>query len=370
MPSAKRTKTGKAGEAQKKGKKSSKPEAATPRRPSTPILILWILALSCLAALLYFPGKTVVQPPPQPPQQAPKVATTSPSAKTAPRVVRPPRSFAPEGRPLATGPKATPIPAWPVKKAPVLPPAAPPKAPAVRPMPPSSAPASPATASGLTRPKLAIVIDDFGPNINIARKFASLPFRLTLSVLPFLAYSSQIAKMAHGRGCDVILHLPMEPLNSRINPGPGALMTSMTSGQIRLCVAAALHISPYFDGVNNHEGSKMTMDVKGMQTLMSVLKDRRLFFIDSMTINRSVGWKEARRMGVATFKRNVFLDDTEGASAIGKQIALAVKIARERGAALAIGHPHDITLRCLQAAAPYFKKEGVQMVYARDLARK
>jgi polysaccharide deacetylase 2 family uncharacterized protein YibQ len=205
--------------------------------------------------------------------------------------------------------------------------------------------------------------------MGIARKFASLPFPLTLSVLPFEASSSQIAKMAHTKGCEVILHLPMEPLNSRINPGPGALLVSMSSDQIRLCVRAALHISPYFDGVNNHEGSKMTMDAKGMHTLMSVLKDRKLFFIDSMTINRSVGWREARSMGVGTFKRNVFLDDKVSVSAIGKQIARAVEIARTRGAALAIGHPHETTLRCLLAAAPYFKKEGVQMVYARDLAR-
>ncbi|MGC9196060.1 MAG: divergent polysaccharide deacetylase family protein [Syntrophobacteraceae bacterium] len=353
MPSAKRTKTVKTGEANKKGKKSSKPPSLSPKRPSTPVLILWVLALSFLAALLYLPRKNIPQPAPQPLKQTARLATTTPGAKTSPQVVATPPSAAPEAKPSAPRPKTT-RPSASAVKAPALPPAAPPSPPAV---------------PGITWPKLAIVIDDFGPNIGIARKFASLPFPVTLSVLPFEAYSTQIARMAHSKGCDVILHLPMEPLNSRINPGPGALLVSMSSSQIRLCVTAALHISPYFDGVNNHEGSKMTMDAKGMQTLMSVLKDRRLFFIDSMTINKSVGWKEARRRGVATFKRDVFLDDSTQVSAIGKQIARAVKIARERGAALAIGHPHEITFRCLLAAAPYFKKEGVQMVYARDLAR-
>jgi polysaccharide deacetylase 2 family uncharacterized protein YibQ len=190
---------------------------------------------------------------------------------------------------------------------------------------------------------------------------------VTLSVLPFQSYSSQIAKMAHQKGREVILHLPMEPLNSRINPGAGALFVSMSPGQMRLSVAAALDTSPYFDGVNNHEGSRLTGDAKSMQVVLSELKDRKLFFVDSMTINTSVGWKEARRMGIPTCKRDIFLDDNISAGAIRLQIEKAVRIARMRGAALAIGHPHEVTLRSLQAAAAYFRQEGVEMVSAHDL---
>ncbi len=173
--------------------------------------------------------------------------------------------------------------------------------------------------------------------------------------------------MARHGGREVILHMPMEPLNSRINPGPGALMVSMSSDQIRLRVNAALAVSPYFDGVNNHMGSKLTRDAKAMQTVMSVLKSRKLFFIDSMTISDSLGWQEARRLKVPTFKRNVFLDDSMFVAAIRSQLARAVELAKARGAALAIGHPHEVTLRTLRAAAPYFKAEGVVLVFARDL---
>lgn len=174
--------------------------------------------------------------------------------------------------------------------------------------------------------------------------------------------------MAHQQGREVILHLPMQPLSSRENPGPGALLISMSPGQIRLGVTAALDTSPYFDGINNHEGSRLTQDAKAMDIVMAALKDRKLFFIDSMTIDKSVGWKEARRMGVPTFKRNVFLDDNLSVAAIRSQIARAVEIAKARGAALAIGHPHEVTLHTLQAAASYFRAEGVVMVSAHDLA--
>lgn len=176
--------------------------------------------------------------------------------------------------------------------------------------------------------------------------------------------------MAHRQGREVILHLPMEPLNRRVNPGPGALLVSMSSDQIRLSVTAALDTSPYFDGLNNHMGSRLTQDAKAMGIVLSVLKDRKLFFIDSMTINTSVGWKEARRMMVPTCKRDVFLDDNLLAAAIRSQIAKAVEIAKVRGAALAIGHPREITLRTLQAAASYFRQEGVEMVFAHDLVHR
>lgn len=176
--------------------------------------------------------------------------------------------------------------------------------------------------------------------------------------------------MAHSKGREVILHLPMEPLDRRVNPGPGALLVSMSGDQIRLGVTAALDTSPYFDGLNNHMGSRLTQDARAMGIVLSVLKHRKLFFIDSMTINTSVGWKEARRMMVPTCKRDVFLDDNLLAAAIRSQIAKAVEIAKVRGAALAIGHPREITLQTLQAAAPYFRQEGVEMVCAHDLVHR
>ncbi|MCL5405583.1 MAG: divergent polysaccharide deacetylase family protein [Deltaproteobacteria bacterium] len=348
MPSKKRTKSGKSSGG-KKGKSGPKAAAALKKRPSTPVLAAWVLALFFLAALLYFARESRRLPPLHHLESAPKVAKT-PGARTSPPEVRT-------------------KPAGPAGKHPSTEAAAKRRASHLATVSPATRPKAPAlpVIHGHARPELSIVIDDFGPSLRVARKFASLPFPVTLSVLPFQAYSSKIAKMAHQDGREVMLHLPMQPLDSHINPGPGALMVSMSPGQIRLSVTAALDTSPYFDGVDNHEGSKFTQDAKDMEIVLSVLKDRKLFFVDSMTINKSVGWKEARRMRVPTFKRNVFLDDILSAGAIRSQIEKAVEIAKVRGAALAIGHPHAITLRTLRAAAAYFRKEGVEMVPAHDL---
>jgi polysaccharide deacetylase 2 family uncharacterized protein YibQ len=214
---------------------------------------------------------------------------------------------------------------------------------------------------------VAIVIDDFGPDLGIAKRFASLSFPVTMSVLPHQAHSREIAELAHLSSREVILHLPMEPLNPRENPGRGALLLSMSGDEIRRNIKAALDTSPYFDGVNNHMGSRMTRDAQVMKTVLLELRERDLFFLDSMTTSESKGWKEAMELNMPTLKRDIFLDDNPSADAVRFQITRLVKIAKLRGTALAIGHPREATLKSLQEAAGYFRGEGVEVVAVRDL---
>jgi len=215
--------------------------------------------------------------------------------------------------------------------------------------------------------KVSIVIDDFGTDVGIAKRFVSLPFPVTLSVLPHLAHSREIAELAHLEGREVILHLPMEPLNPRQSTGPGALLLSMSGEEMRRNIRSALDTSPYFDGVNNHMGSRMTRDAQIMKTVLSELKGRDLFFLDSMTTNESKAWKVARELRIPALKRDIFLDYDQSSEAIRSQISRLVKIAKINGMALAIGHPHKTTLSSLQEAAAHFREEGIEIVAARDL---
>jgi polysaccharide deacetylase 2 family uncharacterized protein YibQ len=219
-------------------------------------------------------------------------------------------------------------------------------------------------------PKLAkasIVIDDLGQDLEIAKQFASLSFPVTFAVLPHQAHSREIAEFAHLKGREVILHLPMEPLDPRENPGRGALLLSMSNDEIRRNIRAALDTSPYFDGVNNHMGSRVTRDGEMMKTILSELKLRGLWFLDSMTTNESKGWKVARELKMSTLKRDIFLDDNPSADAVMSQIKRLVKVAKVKGTALAIGHPREATLKSLQEAAGLFREEGIEIVTAKDL---
>jgi len=128
-------------------------------------------------------------------------------------------------------------------------------------------------------PTVAIIIDDLGYDSSIAEQFIGLDATLTFSILPFSPFKEKIAGEAKTRGFDVLLHLPMEPLEyPKVNPGPGALLTAMSPDELIRQLNDNLDSIPYAVGVNNHMGSKMTAKSDRMNQVFSVLKQRKLFF--------------------------------------------------------------------------------------------
>jgi polysaccharide deacetylase 2 family uncharacterized protein YibQ len=81
-----------------------------------------------------------------------------------------------------------------------------------------------------------------------------------------------------------------------------------------------------------------------------------------------VAFETAQEFGVRSGFRNVpFLDDVPEVAAVRKQLQLALRGAREKGQAIAIGHPHPATLQALREVLPQAKAQGVQLVFASDL---
>jgi len=217
------------------------------------------------------------------------------------------------------------------------------------------------------RPQLAIVIDDLGNDRQQADALFRLSYPLTISVLPHEVDSGEIAEEAHRRGYQVMLHLPMAS-NAGNKDEAIELHPGMAPGAVQRTFADMLETVPYAAGVNNHEGSLGTADQKLMDDLMPLLHERNLFFIDSRTTVATVAETAAHAAGVAAARRNVFLDDQQSVPAIRKQFELAIRDAREKGSALAIGHPHPATLEVLNEMLPEAQRDGVRLVYASDLA--
>ena len=133
-------------------------------------------------------------------------------------------------------------------------------------------------------PQVAIIIDDIGYDETLAQKFLDLDAVLTFSILPHSTHDKRIARLAHSKGFEVMLHLPMEPNEyPLINPGPGVLLTSMSPGQLINQLNEDLDDVPFIKGVNNHMGSKMTTIAPQLHQIFSILKKRNLYFIDSRT---------------------------------------------------------------------------------------
>jgi polysaccharide deacetylase 2 family uncharacterized protein YibQ len=236
----------------------------------------------------------------------------------------------------------------------------------VRVVTPLSARKAPANKRSAT---LAIIIDDLGNDRSAGNAVIALPFPVTVSVLPHLQFSSDIAEEAHRRGDQVLLHLPMEPESSNAQTEQSELRVGMSASEVRDALSSMLETVPHVAGVNNHEGSRATSDPKLMAELMPALQERKLFFIDSRTSAASVAYNAAKSAGVASASRKVFLDDSTDKAAILAQIQLAVRDAQRDGSAIAIGHPHPSTIAALAQSAESFGDNGVRLVFASDLAR-
>ena len=221
-----------------------------------------------------------------------------------------------------------------------------------------SAPVPSGPAHGV---RIAVVIDDLGHDVAELRPLEGLGVPVTYSVLPYEEQTPQVVAELRRRKAEILLHLPMQPKNGE-NPGPGALLQGMSDGELKQKTEAALAAVPGAVGVNNHMGSLLSSEEGPMNTVLEVLADRGLFFLDSRTSAESVGYKVAISRGVPAAERQVFLDGEATPEAIHEQFQRLLAVARTKGAAIAIGHPHPETLAALVREIPKARAEGFEFV--------
>ncbi|MEA2602980.1 MAG: uncharacterized protein QOF89_3972 [Acidobacteriota bacterium] len=209
--------------------------------------------------------------------------------------------------------------------------------------------------------RVAVVIDDLGTSPDELRPLEELGVPVTYSVLPYAEQTPQVVSELRGRNAEILLHLPMQPKNGE-NPGPGALLERMTDDELRQGTVAALKAVPGAVGVNNHMGSLLSSEEGPMNTVLEVIAERHLFFLDSRTSADSVGYKVATQLGIPAAERQVFLDGDPAPEAIRAQFQRLLALARTHGAAIAIGHPHPETLAMLASEVPKAKAEGYEFV--------
>jgi uncharacterized protein len=204
------------------------------------------------------------------------------------------------------------------------------------------------------RPILALVIDDLGYSLEHGQAAIELDGDHTYAVLPGVTYSRQLAEHAHRLNKEVILHLPMQSINSTAAHEPGALNETMSEDELTSNVHSLLAEIPFIRGVNNHMGSHLTEFDFFMRPVMDSIRSYNpsLYFLDSRTSPHSVAYSQARDAGLGSISRDIFLDNEPNLEAIRLQYNIWLTRARERGSAIAIGHPYANTISVLQESLP------------------
>jgi polysaccharide deacetylase 2 family uncharacterized protein YibQ len=229
---------------------------------------------------------------------------------------------------------------------------------------PKPRPSSPEPSAKPIRqiPKIAIVIDDLGYDRSIAQEFIDFQAPLTLSFLPQAPHAKEMAFLASEKGKETLLHLPMEPRDfPKTNPGPGALLLSMSAPEIIQIIDNDFKEFSFVQGANNHMGSRFTENREKMAVVLESLKNRNLFFLDSLTTAHSVVPAVAEDLGLKYLQRNIFLDNEVAEGPIKQQLEKLIQVAQDRGFAIGVGHPYPLLLQVIREQLPHLK-EKVEIV--------
>ena len=200
-------------------------------------------------------------------------------------------------------------------------------------LPPARIPERPPAPS---RGKLVFVIDDAGNNLHELEPFLKFPGPLTIAVLPDQRYSVEAARRVRAAGKELLLHQPMEAIGRE--PVPGAIRAGMNRDEIRAIISRNLDEIGPVAGMNNHEGSLVTMDEEAMETILSLCRERGILFLDSRTSAETAAPRAARHLGMTIAQRDVFIDNIQERESMIRFINNGLARAERSGSAIMIGH--------------------------------
>jgi uncharacterized protein len=210
--------------------------------------------------------------------------------------------------------------------------------------------------------RMAIIIDDIGHNRRRAWEFLAIEADLTYAVLPHLPYSVELAHAIHKKNHEILLHQPMEPFDRQLDPGPGALFVGDSAPHIEKVVNMNIRAVPYSSGVNNHMGSRFTSNGEDIRCALQAIKQRGLFFVDSLTSNHSKAYRTACGLHMTSGRRDTFLDNHRRFQAILNRLYDVMNQALVHGHAIAIGHPYPETAAALRVFWSEIQGTPIQMV--------
>ena len=216
-----------------------------------------------------------------------------------------------------------------------------------------------------TKPSLVIIIDDVHTRAQLSA-IQALHMKVTPSIFPPYKLSPNSHRLAQGLK-HYMIHLPMESNNQQLNTQYKTLKVSFSNKKIENRIKELRLLFPTARYINNHTGSVFTSDYAAMHLAYKVMKKNGFVFVDSMTINSSKVEEIAYAAGDLYLSRDIFIDNKHTVPAIHAQLKKAVQIAKRKGYAIAIGHPHTITIQALSSAKELLK--DVELLYIDELTK-
>ncbi len=214
------------------------------------------------------------------------------------------------------------------------------------------------------RPRIAVVVSGLGRSSGATEAaIQDLPGAVTLAFLPYGRDLQHWINLARAAGHEVLLNLPMEPLDYPANdPGPNTLLTALSPDQNQSRLNWILSRVTGYVGVTNHMGSRFTASEEAMAPVIETLRSRGLLFLDSREAARSMGAILATRSQVPRAIVDRFVDKRVASRAvIDANLAEVERVAIEKGVALAMGQQYPVTIERLRVWLDTLDDKGIAL---------
>ena len=236
------------------------------------------------------------------------------------------------------------------------------------------APCLAAAQAPAAKPRVAVVIDDFGLNYKKTppdEEWQKANIPLTWAVMPESPRTAKAAAAAVEGKAELIIHFPFDPFISGLKL-PKEAADPEDVKKVAALLAQAFKQIPGPVGLNNHRSYRATQNAPLMAAFMKLYKPKGLYFLDSKVAPKTKAYAEAKAAGVPAALNWIFLDTAElhTQDFCAKMLEQAVAHARKTGEAVVIGHHYfRTTLDCVNEEGPRHAADGVEFVHASALAR-
>lgn len=193
-----------------------------------------------------------------------------------------------------------------------------------------------ASAAEKDAPRIVLIVGAMGLSSSLTKTaIASLPGAVTLAFAPYGKNLETSVAEARARGHEVILQLPMEPIDyPQTNPGPHTLLTTATTAENEDSLHWLLGRFTGYTGVANFLGAKFTADQAAFSPILREIAERGLIYADDGSSPQSLAPSLAANSGLATATADVILDGTP--DGIDAELIKLEAIARDKGVAVGI----------------------------------
>ena len=222
--------------------------------------------------------------------------------------------------------------------------------------------------------RMAIVVYGFGDDLELAKTFVKLAAPFAVALPAGTRDGAGLFKAAREQGREVVLHLPLEPINyPQVDPGPGTILVTMKPQDIARLVRRYLDQSGPVAAVANHMGSLATQDMTVMAAIFRELHRQRVPFLHVSPAAGAVCKALSSELGVAYAEPDAVVEYEAKAAApavLEKRWKSLLAEARDRGQLVVLVRATPATRKFLPAALDPKRLKGVSIVPLASLLRR